>query len=1480
MANAASGTDYMDQATDPHGDVWLRATTDGTQTGPIDPGTNPLSATFGHLWTTDVPSGFCRVDTVVNPDGTTSQQLARKVAGGCITTGGKSSQPTLDPRRNADGTFYVYTCDWAVFSSGCYRMTFDPSNQTMTNAELLAPGRFPSSGTGVKPFTTALGRDGNLYVTSDLTQYVYKITVPNDPNTGNQTVSIIATSNDNSRIRATTWACWDPNRGGITGLPTCAQSAAAGKPVPDLVIDQKSKTSVLIDAENCAGVPVDVANGGNPIGTPACLPVDVNIRTLTPMGAYTQGIWDQVLTAPAPYNPALKPQYTPAAAGGHLNPNVIYITDSPGAVSQIIRYTINTDTQDSYSNFGIFPDGSTRQYSFAFTPTQSPDNAMYLGDDPSAGANAFNGNLWRIAPGAPADAIGQPGLPATPPPPPSQKVGTLYGSGVTLPNDGIWLPLYSDAAGTTVKLNPDGSPTGHLWMSDSASGLCRMDANPAPGAQNPPTAAGAPFFENNATCNVFSNKPGQSALDPKPQPDGTHILYVTDANTTGLGLFRLTYDWAGTVCKNPNGTPMGPESLCKPIIVAPGQGLDGQRADAVAIDPSLGANGAVYVGFRSRNLTATTQLARVNNPATPNETVDFVANSGVRQTPIFTLAFVKNAGDPLQSDLYIGNNGGLDELANPKACQPGQCLTVGLLTVRGPRGMATDGVDMIYMAGPAIPATCPPDCPAPGTLKTNVNFFSVQTGDAGTFSSQGSFANGTLDQYDVVDSLTVDPQGNLFVGDDPGALGLPAGQGRVFKVPFAAQEPLPTIVSKPNSPTNNANPTFAFQSADIAATFKCSLTRLGAPDALQNCTSPVTYGATAAGSSTAAIGSTIPLPDGTYVFKVEGIGAAGTSFLNSYLFRIDTVAPVASITSSPTSPSNDNTPIFAFTADKFGTILHCSLSTGADNFQVCVSPLTYPVQPDGAYTFKVFGVDPAGNQSVTVSSALVIDTDAPIVTASPLGGQFTTAQSVVLTAGEPATIFFTTDGTTPTTASARGASPVTVNIASSATLKYFAKDPAGNVSAIGSQTYRIGAVTITQNPPTLTNNNKPTFAFTDVNAGATFTCSLVLQTAVDSFIPCSSPTTYAAQADGNYRFVAKDNRGSTAQFLFTIDTTPPVVSYTQNPANPLQSTSGTFAWTANEAVSGYQCSFGPQTAPDAFAACTTPTTVTGLADGSYVFKVKGTDLAGNTSAPNAYFFNVAALAPPSATAPAASLTGLTTAKTGTTAVTTSAGPITASTNQVPVTISWTGSACQSGAANCNIDHYVLQQSVNGAGFGNVALPSPSATSVTVNLKPSPSNNSAPATVYQFQVQAVDKQGNLSPFSIGSSFTAPDTDNSFNSSFNGGWSGVNISSAFGGSVQESTTPGATAQPSNAAPATSLAWVSTLGPDRGKAQVKIDGQIVATIDLYSPTQGTAQVVWAINGLAPGANHNIQIVSTGTKNISASAAKVDYDAIIAVR
>jgi hypothetical protein len=176
-----------------------------------------------------------------------------------------------------------------------------------------------------------------------------------------------------------------------------------------------------------------------------------------------------------------------------------------------------------------------------------------------------------------------------------------------------------------------------------------------------------------------------------------------------------------------------------------------------------------------------------------------------------------------------------------------------ILNVRGPKGMATDGADKLYMAGPSIPAGCPPTCPAPGTLKTSVDVFSVSTGDVVPFTSQGVFADGSLDAYDLVDSLTVDPTGNVYVADDPNAAPPPNGQGRIFKVPAATQEPVPAIVTKPNNPTNQTNPTFGIQDADPAAKFRCSLVPIGSPDSFAGCTSPVTYGATAAGSTTAVI---------------------------------------------------------------------------------------------------------------------------------------------------------------------------------------------------------------------------------------------------------------------------------------------------------------------------------------------------------------------------------------------------------------------------------------------------------------------------------------------------------------------------------------------------------------------------------------------------------------------------------------------------
>jgi hypothetical protein len=80
----------------------------------------------------------------------------------------------------------------------------------------------------------------------------------------------------------------------------------------------------------------------------------------------------------------------------------------------------------------------------------------------------------------------------------------------------------------------------------------------------------------------------------------------------------------------------------------------------------------------------------------------------------------------------------------------------------------------------------------------------------------------------------------------------------------------------------------------------------------------------------------------------------------------------------------------------------------------------------------------------------------PTVSASPPGGTYNSTQTVTLAASRtPSTIFYTTDGTTPTTSSANGTSPASLTISTNSTLKFFAKDSLGNVGPIGLAQYTI-----------------------------------------------------------------------------------------------------------------------------------------------------------------------------------------------------------------------------------------------------------------------------------------------------------------------------------------------------------------------------------------------------------------------------------------
>lgn len=112
-----------------------------------------------------------------------------------------------------------------------------------------------------------------------------------------------------------------------------------------------------------------------------------------------------------------------------------------------------------------------------------------------------------------------------------------------------------------------------------------------------------------------------------------------------------------------------------------------------------------------------------------------------------------------------------------------------------------------------------------------------------------------------------------------------------------------------------------------------------------------------------------------------------------------------------------------------------------------------------SYTIKVPADsvnDNAGNimaQDWSTSFSVGPDTEPPSVSAAPAGDQFISAVNVVLIANEAGNIYYTTDGSEPTSASTLYTGPF--NILNSTTLKYIAVDSAGNQSSIMSEQYII-----------------------------------------------------------------------------------------------------------------------------------------------------------------------------------------------------------------------------------------------------------------------------------------------------------------------------------------------------------------------------------------------------------------------------------------
>ncbi|MBI3366792.1 chitobiase/beta-hexosaminidase C-terminal domain-containing protein, partial [Candidatus Roizmanbacteria bacterium] len=244
--------------------------------------------------------------------------------------------------------------------------------------------------------------------------------------------------------------------------------------------------------------------------------------------------------------------------------------------------------------------------------------------------------------------------------------------------------------------------------------------------------------------------------------------------------------------------------------------------------------------------------------------------------------------------------------------------------------------------------------------------------------------------------------------------------------------------------------------------------------------------------------------DGEYTVKYFSVDAAGNQEevkTATNTVKIDKTKPVdPSVTSSSHSTSTWSTDTtidvswsgatdtggsgvagYSYLFDTSATTLPDEISEGIG------TSTTSSILTDGnSHYFHLRTIDNAGNWTSTVHKGpFYIDTTNPTVPiASPPAGDYSSHQSVVLSSTDTtsgvASIYYTTDGSTPNNTKSLYTTPVSVD--NDLTLKAITYDNAGNVSGILTAVYGIAPIISVQSSSTLSGTSAVVSWTTDILA--------------------------------------------------------------------------------------------------------------------------------------------------------------------------------------------------------------------------------------------------------------------------------------------------------------------------------------------------------------------------------------------------------------
>lgn len=312
------------------------------------------------------------------------------------------------------------------------------------------------------------------------------------------------------------------------------------------------------------------------------------------------------------------------------------------------------------------------------------------------------------------------------------------------------------------------------------------------------------------------------------------------------------------------------------------------------------------------------------------------------------------------------------------------------------------------------------------------------------------------------------------------------------------------------------------------------------------------------------------------------------------------------ITVKPVSPTGATTATFEFVSSTAGAVYTCQLDGGAA--ATCVSPMTYSGIKNGSHTFSVKAQAPGARASGTATATWTVDTvapNAPTVT-GPAALTKDVAPAITFSSSSLDVVGYRCSLDGAAYAACTSGSVVNAPAEGGHQFSVVAVDGVGNLSSPSTVGWAVDASVkapfLLSGPPSFTSTTSATFAFLSEDADATLECRLD----GGAWTACTSPASYSGLATTGHSFQvrATDPVGNTAVsdlYTWTVGATPITFEWTNPgslPSGVTNSSSATFDFLITGSTS-VECTFDLEV----IAACSTPVTRSGLAEGLHSFQI-------------------------------------------------------------------------------------------------------------------------------------------------------------------------------------------------------------------------------------------------------------------------------------